>query len=143
MNFARLLIFISVTFSFLGIFTHEIYAVDTLGDPIQNGDNTAGIYGNGNTVSKNDLRTGNITLSTIPLLIVSVIETLLLLAGSICVVAIIYHAVKMQISSGITGDSSGVDKAKSGVKGAMIGFVLSMSAWFLMTKLVAIFSGIG
>jgi hypothetical protein len=39
-------------------------------------------------------------------MIVSIIKFLLGLAGSISVVALIYHAVKMQLASGITGDSS-------------------------------------
>lgn len=105
MKYARLLISLCTVFSFFGVFSPEIYAADDpLGTQISNGEAEAGIYGN--AVSKNDLRTGNITLSTIPRLIVSAIETLLILAGTICVVAIIYHAVKMQIASGITGDSS-------------------------------------
>jgi hypothetical protein len=49
---------------------------------------------------------------TIPLAIAGIIETLLAVAGTIAIVALIYHAVQMQINSGITGDSSGVDKAK-------------------------------
>ena len=73
-------------------------------------------------------------------MIVSAIEFLLAVAGSISVVALIYHAVRMQLASGITGDSSGVDKAKKWIYGAMLGFVLSMSGWFLMTKFVALLS---
>ncbi len=73
-------------------------------------------------------------------MIVSAIEFLLAIAGSICVVALIYHAVRMQLASGITGDSSWVDKAKKWMYGAMLGFVLSMSGWFLMTKFVALLS---
>lgn len=61
---------------------------------------------------------------------------MLAFAGAISVAALIYHAVKMQFASGISGDSSGVDHAKHGIKGALIGFVLSMSAWFIMTKFV-------
>ena len=86
------------------------------------------------------LRTGNITMNDIPIMILSVINFLLALAWSISVVALIYHAVKMQLSSGITGDSSGVDKAKKWMKWALLGFVLSMSAWFLMTKFIELLS---
>ncbi len=39
-------------------------------------------------------------------MIVSVINFILALAASIAVVALIYHAVRMQLASGITGDSS-------------------------------------
>jgi hypothetical protein len=44
---------------------------------------------------------------------VNIIEFLLGIAGTLSVVALIYHALQMQIHSGITGDSSGVDKAKA------------------------------
>ncbi len=56
--------------------------------------------------------------------------------------ALIYHALRMQLASGITGDSSHVDHAKDGIKGSIIGFVLSMSAWFIMTKFVEILSNV-
>ena len=75
------------------------------------------------------------------MIIVSAIEVLLVLVGTICVVAIIYHAVRMQFFSGVMWDSSWVDKAKKWIYSAMIGFVLSMSSWFIMTKIVAIFAG--
>ena len=88
--------------------------------------------------SNTDLRTWNITMEDIPFMIASAIEYLLAIAGTICVVALIYHAVRMQFASGITGDSSWVDKAKKWIYGSVLGFVLSMSAWFIMTKLVAL-----
>jgi hypothetical protein len=77
-------------------------------------------------------------MNTIPLIIVSVIETLLAVAGTVAIFSLIYHAVQMQINSGITGDSSGVDKAKKGMIGALIGFVIAISAWFLVTQAVAL-----
>lgn len=46
----------------------------------------------------------------------NVIDFMLIFAGAISVAALIYHAVKMQLASGITGDSSGVDHAKHGMK---------------------------
>ena len=55
-------------------------------------------------------------MADIPIMIVSIIEFLLALAGSISVVALIYHAVRMQLASGITGDSSGAQNAKKGIK---------------------------
>lgn len=58
------------------------------------------------------LRAGNVDMDTIAVVIVSVIETLLGVAGTVAIFSLIYHAVQMQINSGITGDSSGVDKAK-------------------------------
>jgi hypothetical protein len=89
-------------------------------------------------IDNDRLRSGDITMNDIPVMIASIIETLLALAGAICVVALIYHAVRMQLASGITGDSSWVDNAKKGMKGALIGFVLAMSAWFLMARLVSV-----
>jgi hypothetical protein len=57
-------------------------------------------------IDNDRLRSGDITMNDIPVMIASIIETLLALAGAICVVALIYHAVRMQLASGITGDSS-------------------------------------
>lgn len=51
-------------------------------------------------------------MDTIPLIIRNVINFLLGIAGTVAIASLIYHAVQMQINSGITGDSSGVDKAK-------------------------------
>lgn len=45
-------------------------------------------------------------MEDIPLIIVSVIEYLIAIAGTISIVALIYHAIQMQLNSGITGDSS-------------------------------------
>jgi hypothetical protein len=45
-------------------------------------------------------------MKDIPVMIASAVEYLMALAGSIAVVALIYHAVRMQLASGITGDSS-------------------------------------
>lgn len=89
------------------------------------------------------LRNGDIGLRDIPIMIVNIIEWLLMLVGAICVVALIYHAVRMQFYSGITGDTTWVDKAKKWMKGAVLGFILAMSAWFLMTKLVSILASAG
>ncbi|MBP6981374.1 hypothetical protein KBB25_01175 [Candidatus Gracilibacteria bacterium] len=87
-------------------------------------------------------RSGNFSYTDIPSIIATVISNLLALTGGICVVALIYHALRMQLASGITGDSSHVDHAKDGIKGSIIGFVLSMSAWFIMTKFVEILSNV-
>lgn len=65
-------------------------------------DPNAGIYGVGNGITKDDLRTGNLSMDSIPMLIASSIEYLLAIAGTISVVALIYHAVRMQLASGIT-----------------------------------------
>ena len=81
-------------------------------------------------------------MNTIPQVIVSVIQTLLAIAGTVAIFSLIYHAVQMQINSGITGDSSGVDKAKKGMTGALIGFVIAIAAWFLVTRAVDLLSAV-
>ena len=80
-------------------------------------------------------------MDTIPKAIVGIIEWLLAVAGTLSVCALIYHAVQMQLNSGITGDASGVDKAKKGMFGALIGFVISLLSWFLVTRLADILAG--
>lgn len=87
-------------------------------------------------IQNNSLRDGNVDMNTIPEIILSIIKTLLAVAGTVAIFSLIYHAVQMQINSGITGDSSGVDKAKKGMIGALIGFVIAISAWFLVTQAV-------
>lgn len=93
-------------------------------------------------VSKENLRAGNVDMNTIPQVIVSIIQTLLGIAGTVAIFSLIYHAVQMQINSGITGDSSGVDKAKKGMTGALIGFVIAIAAWFLVTRAVDLLSAV-
>ncbi len=101
--------------------------------------NTDSILGD---IYSTNARSGDFSYTDIPNIIVALIENLLLLTGTICVIALVYNAVRMQIASGITGDSSHVDHAKDGIKWSLIWFVLSMSAWFLMTKFVEILSNI-
>lgn len=114
-------------FSFSTTFSLSVYAEDA--------GSSGGIYApSWKTVT--DIRNGNFTMDDIPKIITWVIETLLAIAGTISIVALIYHAVKMQLASGITGDSSWVDKAKAGMKWALLGFALALSAWFLITKFV-------
>ena len=122
------------------MFSHWAFAAEVLWSNTNIGDETTWIYALSN-LTQDDIRTGNIGYDDIPMIIVSAIEVLLVLVGTICVVAIIYHAVRMQFFSGVMWDSSWVDKAKKWIYSAMIGFVLSMSSWFIMTKIVAIFAG--
>ena len=93
-------------------------------------------------VSKEDLRSGNVDMNTIPQVIVSVIQTLLGIAGTVAIFSLIYHAVQMQLNSGITGDSSGVDKAKKWMQWALIWFVIAIAAWFLVTRAVDLLSAV-
>ena len=93
-------------------------------------------------LTTSDLRSGNVDMNTIPDVIVSVIQTLLAIAGTVAIFSLIYHAVQMQINSGITGDSSGVDKAKKWMQWALIGFVIAIAAWFLVTRAVDLLSAV-
>ena len=63
-----------------------------------NSNDTSNILG----VEDQKLKDGNVDMNTIPLVIVSVISTLLAVAGTVAVFSLIYHAVQMQINSGIT-----------------------------------------
>lgn len=87
-----------------------------------------------------DLRKWNVSMDTIPLVLVSIINVLLWVAGTISIVALIYYAVQMQINSGITGDSSWVDNAKRWMKWAILGFIVAILAWFIVIRFVEILS---
>lgn len=89
-----------------------------------------------------DLRSGNVDMNTIPNIIVSIIKTLLSIAGTVAIFSLIYHAVQMQLKSGITGDSSGVDSAKKWMINSLIGFVIAILAWFLVTRAVELLGAI-
>ena len=93
-------------------------------------------------VENEDLRAGNVSMDTIPQVIVYVIEFLIGIAGTVAIVALIYNAVQMQLHSGIMGDTSGVDKAKKWMIGSLIGFLVAILAWFLVTRFVEVLSNI-
>jgi Type IV secretion system pilin len=77
-------------------------------------------------------------MEDIPRIIVSIIQFLIGIAGTMSIVALIYNSVQMQLHSGITGDSTGVENAKKWMYGALLGFVLAILAWFLVTRFVEI-----
>ncbi len=81
-------------------------------------------------ISNTDMRTGNISIDTIPNMIAYLIEVIIGLAGTISIVLLIYYAIQMQINSGITGDSSNANNAKKGMIAAGVGFLISITAWF-------------
>lgn len=87
-------------------------------------------------VSNNDLRSGNVDINTIPQVVATIIEFIISISGTISVLALIYCAIQIQLNSGVTGDSSGVDKYKKGIMAAILGFILSVSAWFLMGAII-------
>lgn len=93
-------------------------------------------------VPNNNLRTGRVDMNTIPLVLINVMNVMLGIAGTVSVVALIYYAVQMQINSGITGDSSGVDKAKTWMKWAIFGFILAILAWFIIVRLIEVLSSV-
>ncbi len=128
-----LIVLFSISFLFSMVSFSDIYA-----------ENSAGILGEGkgNTLTNVDLRNGNVDMNTIPMVIVSVTSTLLAIAGMVAIFSLIYHAVQMQINSGITWDSSWVDKAKKWMIGSLIGFVIAIASWFLVTRAVELLSNI-
>ncbi len=85
-----------------------------------------------------DLRAWNVDMDTIPKIIAFLIEFIIGMAGTIAILMLIYFAVRMQLASGITGDSSWVDKAKKGMIAAGVGFLLAISAWFIMSRFLEI-----
>lgn len=95
-----------------------------------------------NVKSSEQIRSGDFSFDDIPKILAWTIELLIGLAGTFSILALIYHAVQMQLASGITGDSSGVDKAKAGMKWALLGFSLAVSAWFLLVKFIQILESI-
>lgn len=86
-------------------------------------------------ISNDDMRKGNISIDSIPIMIAYLIEVIIGLAGTISVVLLIYYAVQMQINSGITGDSGDASKSKKGMIAAGVGFLISVTAWFSVTWL--------
>lgn len=108
--------------------------------PVFDDKNVFNVDGDNNSspLSNKNLREGNVDMYTIPRAIAGMIEFLLAIAGTVAIVSLIYHAVQMQINSGITGDRSWVDKAKKGMYGSLIGFVIAILAYFIVTRVVEI-----
>lgn len=117
----------------------------TQNQQISNGTNTSTSSRTASSVNilwqdDNALRSGNVDIDTIPKVIASVIEFVIGIAGTISIFMLIYFSVRMQLSSGIMWDSSWVDKAKKWMFAALIGFLLSISAWFIMARFIDILS---
>jgi Type IV secretion system pilin len=110
--------------------------------PTPIGASSSNILNQGNEITDQDLRTGNVSMDTIPKIIISVINVLLGVAGTVAVVALIYYAVQMQINSGITGDSSKLSDATKWMRWALIWFVVAILAWFIVIRFVEILSSV-
>lgn len=89
-------------------------------------------------ISNKDLRKGNISIDSIPVMIAALIEVIIWLAGTISIVLLIYYAIQMQINSGITGDSGDASKSKKWMIAAGVGFLISVTAWFSVTWLFSV-----
>lgn len=87
-----------------------------------------------------DLKSGNVNLDSIPIIIASLIRFGTAIAGTISILMLIYFAVQMQLKSGITGDTTGVEQAKKGMFASAIGFMISISAWFIMARVIDLLS---
>ncbi|MFO0763957.1 MAG: hypothetical protein U0518_03835 [Candidatus Gracilibacteria bacterium] len=79
-------------------------------------------------ISKEDLRSGNITTDDIPKVIVSLINIVLALAGTISLIMIIYGAFQMVMGS----YEQNVKGGKQTITYALIGLVISASSWFII-----------
>lgn len=75
-------------------------------------------------------------MQSIPIFIAGIINVVIAVAGTISIFMLIYFAVKMQLASGITGDASGADSAKKGMIASLVGFLIAVSAWFIMARVI-------
>ena len=87
-------------------------------------------------INDGDLRAGNVNIDSIPGVIATVTEVIIGVAGTISIFMLIFYAVQMQLNSGITGDSTGVEKSKKGMIASGVGFVISISAWFVVARII-------
>ena len=87
-------------------------------------------------INDGDLRAGNVNIDSIPVLIATATEVIIAVAGTISIFMLIFYAVQMQLNSGITGDSTGVEKSKKGMIASGVGFVISISAWFVVARII-------
>lgn len=79
-------------------------------------------------ISKENLRSGNITTDDIPRVIVSLINIVLALAGTISLIMIIYGAFQMVMGS----YEQNVKQGKQTITYALVGLVISASSWFII-----------
>lgn len=79
-------------------------------------------------VSAEKLRSGNITFDDIPKMIVSLTAFVLSLTGTISLIMIIYGALRMVLGS----YEQSVKDGKNTITYALIGLVISASAWFII-----------
>lgn len=87
-------------------------------------------------INDGDLRAGNVNIDSIPGVIATATEVIIAVAGTISIFMLIFYAVQMQLNSGITGDSTGVEKSKKGMIASGVGFVISISAWFVVARII-------
>ena len=87
-------------------------------------------------INDGDLRAGNVNIDSVPVVIATLTEVIITAAGTISIFMLIFYEVQMQLNSGITGDTTGVDKAKKGMIASGIGFVISISAWFVVARII-------
>ncbi|PID83798.1 hypothetical protein CSB09_04245 [Candidatus Gracilibacteria bacterium] len=122
--------YILTWFILLATFAYQkVFAIEPDEDAISDTENIIGI-------SNSRLKRGDVSFEDIPIVIATLIQVGIGIAGTVSIVMLIYFAVQMQLKSGITGDTTGVDKAKKGMFGSVIGFVLAISAWFIMARVI-------
>lgn len=82
-------------------------------------------------VDNDKLRNGDVGFETIPTIIMSLTNFILGLSGTISMVMIIYGAVQMSFGSYSSGE-----KGKKIISGGIIGFVISVSGWFIIRLVI-------
>lgn len=83
-------------------------------------------------VGNNDLREGNISFDTIPGVILSVTNFLLGFVGTVSMIMIIYGAVRIGYGAVMDDKEAG----KKIVSAGIIGFVISVSGWFVINFVI-------
>lgn len=119
-----------IIFAIFSAFTQKAFADTSTG--------TTSVLG----ISDERLRTGNVSIDDVPVVIANLTNTIIILSGTISAFMLIYFAFRMQLASGITGDSSGVESARKGMIASGVGFIISISAWFIMGRVIDILTAV-
>lgn len=87
-------------------------------------------------LTNENLREWNVNIDSIPIMLAKIANTIIFISGMVAIFMLIFFAFKMQINSWITWDSSGVDRAKKWMIWSAVGFVIAVSAWFIMARII-------
>ena len=79
------------------------------------------------------IESGDMELNDIPLLLINFVDFISAWAGTISVIMLVWGGLKL-IASGITEDKEG---AKNTIKWALIGLIVSLTAWLIVNGIQA------